>query len=218
MNGRLSGLQTDLLREFFRQETRFFLTGGAALAGFHLGHRTTEDLDLFASVDVLEDGERALREAARRIGGTLEAIRTAPDFRRRLVRRGDESVIVDLVFDRAPQGDEPKLSVGEIRVDPPREILANKLCALLSRSELRDLVDVLALARAGFSIEDALPLATLKDAGLSPAQLAFVLSEIAIGEDATIPGGFAPGELREFIADLRDRLARIAFPRPKAGS
>lgn len=212
MTGRLSRLQSDLLAEFFRLEKRFFLTGGAALAGFHLGHRTTQDLDLFATSDILDDGERALREAARSVGGTMEAIRTAPEFLRRLIRRGDESVIVDLVVDHAAQGEEPKLSFGAVRVDPPREILANKLCTLLSRSELRDLVDVLALVRAGYSVEEALPLAIRKDGGLTPAQLAWVLSEIEIGDDASIPGGVALHELREFIADLKDRLARAAFP------
>ena len=43
----LTALQSALLDAFFRHEQRMFLTGGAALAGFHLGHRTTEDLDLF---------------------------------------------------------------------------------------------------------------------------------------------------------------------------
>lgn len=43
----LTDLQRDLLREFFAREQRLFLTGGAALAGFYLHHRKTEDLDLF---------------------------------------------------------------------------------------------------------------------------------------------------------------------------
>lgn len=212
MIGRLSEIQEALLTEFFRLEPRFFLTGGAALAGFHLRHRETEDLDLFASDDVLDDGERALGEAVRRLGGTLESLRTSPDFRRRLVRRGHESVLVDLVRDRAPQGDEPKQRVGEIRLDPPGEILANKLGAVLSRGEIRDLVDVLALERAGFRVEDALPLASRKDGGLTPAQLAWVLSRMRIGDDASIPGGVGPAELRRYIAELTDRLTRAAYP------
>jgi hypothetical protein len=48
----LTQLQQDLLDAFFRREQRFFLTGGAALAGFFLGHRSTHDLDLFATTDV----------------------------------------------------------------------------------------------------------------------------------------------------------------------
>jgi hypothetical protein len=89
---KLSALQKDFLNAFFTREDRFFLTGGAALAGFHLGHRETDDLDLFT-----------------------------------------------------------------------QEILANKLCALLSRSEVRDLVDVRALELTGYRVEDALEAARLKD-------------------------------------------------------
>jgi hypothetical protein len=77
---------------------------------------------------------------------------------------------------------------GTVAVDPPDEILANKLCTLLSRAEIRDLVDVRALERAGYAVETSLDDAARKDAGLTPGQLAWVLSEIEIGEDAEPPG------------------------------
>ncbi len=34
----LTPLQRDVLRAFFGREHDFYLTGGAALAGYHLGH------------------------------------------------------------------------------------------------------------------------------------------------------------------------------------
>lgn len=209
---RLTPLQRELLDAFFQQESRFFLTGGAALVGYHLGHRETADLDLFTTADLLADGESTLQAATSAIGGSIENIQTAPDFRRRLVRRGDESVVVDLVRERAPQGEQSKMRFGAVRVDPPEEILANKLCTLLARAEIRDLVDVLALEKAGHRAEDALPLAMRKDGGLTPAQLAWVLSQITIGDDAGIPGSLSVVELRSFVADLIARLARLAFP------
>lgn len=210
---RLGALQRAVLEAFFQRESRFFLTGGAALAGFHLGHRTTEDLDLFTTEDALDAGESALRGLAADMGATIEGVVTAPDFRRRLLRRGGEGVIVDLVRDRAPQVRTEKLRMGDVRVDPPDEILANKLCALLSRCEPRDLVDVLFLERAGHRVEDALPLGNRKDGGLTPAQLAWVLSQIRVGDDARVPAGVTPAELRAFLVDLQSRLARLAFPR-----
>ena len=146
------------------------------------------------------------------IAASVENIQTSPDFRRRLVRRGGESVVVDLVHERAPQGEQPKMKFGSVRVDPPEEILANKLCTLLSRSEIRDLVDVLALERAGHRAEEALPLAMRKDAGLTPAQLAWVLSQISIGDDASIPGSLPVAEVRSFLTELVARLTRFAFP------
>jgi hypothetical protein len=94
----------------------------------------------------------------------------------------------------------------------PAEILANKLCALLSRAEIRDIVDVLALETYGLRIEDALDLAHRKDAGLSPAQLGWVLSQVEVGEDADVPGGFTPDDLRRALRDWQARLARLAFP------
>ena len=212
-SSRLTPLQRDILEAFFRRESRFFLTGGAALAGYYLGHRETADLDLFTTGDLLGDGETALRAAASEIGASIENIQTAPDFRRRLVRRGADGVVVDLVHERAPQGGEAKRQYGFVWVDPPGEILANKLCTLLSRAEPRDLVDVLALERGGLRVEEALPLAIRKDAGLTPGQLGWVLSQISIGDDAVIPGGATPSELRSFLSDLIVRLARLAFPR-----
>lgn len=48
---RLGPFQREVLEAFFRKEKRFFFTGGAALAGFRLGHRDTDDLDLFVTED-----------------------------------------------------------------------------------------------------------------------------------------------------------------------
>ncbi len=115
-------------------------------------------------------------------------------------------------LERAPQGQQPKMEFGSVRVDPPDEILANKLCTLISRAEIRDLVDVLALEKAGHRAEEALPLAMRKDGGLTPAQLAWVLSQIAIGDDARIPGSLSIAEVRAFVANLIARLTRLAFP------
>lgn len=210
---RLSRLQTDVLEAFFRRDSDFFLTGGAALAAFHLGHRETNDLDLFTTSDVLDRGVVTLAEAARELGASGEEIQTSPDLRRQLLRRGSESVIVDLIRERVPQIVTEKPSIGGIRVDPPQEILANKLCALLSRAELRDLVDLRALELSGFRPEDVLEGASLKDRGLTPAQLAWVLSQITIGDDARVPEGATVGELRAYLKDLIARFSAVGFPR-----
>jgi len=209
---RLSQLQGELLVAFFARESRFFLTGGAALAGFHLGHRATQDLDLFTSSEALEEGVSVVGDVARELGASIEATQTSPDFRRFLLRRGTDSVVIDLVRERVPQIAPEKLLINGIRVDPPEEILANKLCTLLSRSELRDLVDVRALENAGYRVEDALAGAALKDRGLTPAQLSWVLDQIRLGDDAVPPGGVSVDELRRYLGELTWRLARVAFP------
>lgn len=105
-----------------------------------------------------------------------------------------------------------KREIGGIRVDSPEEILANKLCALRSRSEVRDLVDVRELEKAGFNLEDALSVAQKKDTGLTAAQLAWVLNQIKFGDDLIPPSGVSVVELRDYVDGLIARLKRLAFP------
>lgn len=212
MSNRLSALQQDFLNAFFGRESRFFLTRGAALVGFHLGHRETHDLDLFTLEDALDAGSALAAEIARQWGASLESIQTYPDFRRLLLKRNDEAIVIDLVRERVAQIAPEKPIVNGIRVDPPEEILANKLCALLSRSEVRDLVDVRALEMSGYRIEDALPAAASKDTGLTPALLSWILSQIELGDDLIPPGGVSVKELQEYLAELIARLTRLAFP------
>ena len=209
---RLTRLQAEILEAFFRRESRFFLTGGGALVGYHLGHRETHDLDIFSLSPVMEDGVRALRSAATAVGASWQDVRTAPEFRRVLLTRGDESVIVDLVIEHAEQLRPEKPLHGVVRVDPAEEIFANKLCTLLGRSEIRDLVDVRALEGLGLSLTEALAGGQRKDGGLTPAQLAWVLSQITIGDAATLPGGVPPAELSDYLRGLIDRLVRLGHP------
>jgi hypothetical protein len=208
----LTRFQAEVLEAFFRQESRFFLTGGGALAGYHLGHRETHDLDLFSLSPVMEDGVRALRSAATKAGASWQDVRSAPEFRRVLLSRRDESVIVDLVIEHAEQLRMEKPLHGVVRVDPAEEIFANKLCTLLGRSEIRDLVDVHALEGLGLSLTEALAAGQRKDGGLTPAQLAWVLSQITITDAARLPGGVPPAELRDYLRGLIDRLVRLAHP------
>ena len=98
------------------------------------------------------------------------------------------------------------------RPDPPTEILVNKLNTIASRCEIRDLVDVMALERAGFSVDEALEGALAKDGGCTPATLAWVLSELEIGEQASLPGGVSVTEMRDYVDQLIRRLRRAAAP------
>nr|MBA2735145.1 nucleotidyl transferase AbiEii/AbiGii toxin family protein [Pyrinomonadaceae bacterium] len=208
----LNNLQKDFLREFFRRENRFFLSGGVALVGFYFGHRETHDLDLFTLENEIENGFRLTNEVAKELNASVESIQTSPDFRRLLVRRGAEAIVVDLVREYVFQISPEKPTINGIRIDSAEEILANKLCALLSRSEVRDLVDVRELEKAGFNLEDALAAAQRKDTGLTAAQLAWVLNQIKFGDDATPPGDVSVIELRDYLNNLIARLKRLAFP------
>ncbi|NOU33011.1 MAG: nucleotidyl transferase AbiEii/AbiGii toxin family protein [Polyangiaceae bacterium] len=214
VSSRLGAFQREVLEALFaRVDESVFLTGGAALAGFHLGHRATDDLDLFT----LDEGSFSrlryvVADAAAAIGADLQVRQDAPGFRRYAMVRGSDVLVVDTVLERAPQLVPQKPMVGSVRIDPPAEILANKLTALAGRMEERDIIDVMYLERAGYRVEDALPGALAKDGGATPATLAWLLSEVSIPEGAKLPAETPPAEARAFIADMIVRLRRCALP------
>jgi hypothetical protein len=211
-HSRLTALQRELLVAFFEREQRLFLTGGAALAGFYLGHRATEDLDLFTPPGPsLDEAARALADAAEPCGAEVRPGRLFEEFKRFHVLRGGETCIVDLVVDRAPMIEPEKTSFGSIRVDTLREIAANKVCTVLSRSEIKDMVDLFALVRQGIGVDGAVADALRKDAGAEPATLAWVLDQLSIGPQARLPGGVEPSEVLVFRDELVRKLRAMAF-------
>jgi hypothetical protein len=213
-SSKLTALQREVLDAFFQRERGFFLTGGAALAGFHLGHRATDDLDLFTlQHEAFERGRFVLADVASAVGCELAIRQDAPGFKRVVLARGDQGLVVDLVKDIGAQLHVDKLECDHILLDPPDEILANKLTALVGRAEERDLVDVMFLERAGYSIDAALPAALAKDGGCTPATLAWLLSEITIPDGVALPAGVSPAELRDYVSALIARLLALAAPK-----
>lgn len=103
-----------------------------------------------------------------------------------------------------------------IFVDTAHEVLVNKLCALLHRSELRDLIDIEALLDAGGDLDQGLTDAPAKDGGFSALTLGWSLQGWQVAEVARAAGleSRAP-ELEQFRDDL---LGRITGERPDASS
>jgi hypothetical protein len=208
---RLSRLQRDILQAFVEGGTDYFLTGGAVLSGWILQHRSTDDLDLFTERDaVIESADRLARYVADKTGSKIEVIQSSADFHRFLFTRGDESVRMDLARDRAPQI-YPKVMRDGIRTDSVEEIVVNKLCALVGRSEIRDLVDLMFLERAGYRVQDYLVPAERKDGGVTAATVAWVLSTLRIPDE--IPGDAPREEVVAFARDLERRMRDAARPR-----
>lgn len=111
-------------------------------------------------------------------GLEVSILRSGSTFTQLRVSDGTAVCMVDLVAEPVPSLEPPlQIPLGEtvIAVDTAHEILVNKLCALLGRSELRDLEDVRVLLESGGDLERALADAPLKDGGFSPLTLAWVL-------------------------------------------
>ena len=206
----LSPLQRRLITALAKRDRRFFLTGGGVLAGFVLGHRTTDDLDFFTSDGAaMAEADAIARALASDTGARIEALSTNPEHRRYLLRTDDEGVRIDFVFDRVAQL-YPKVDREGVLMDSTEEIFVNKICALVGRSEVRDLVDVMCLEATGLRVEDYLPAARTKDGGVSPATLAWVLSQLRI--PGTLPGAVTRDELSSYAASLEARMRHAARP------
>lgn len=100
-----------------------------------------------------------------------------------------------------------------IRLSAVEEIVANKICALLGRWEVRDLIDLLALEREGFRVENHLDDAAKKDGGVTAATLAWVLSSLQIPEK--LPEGFDQPTLEAFRSELERRMRAVAAAQAK---
>lgn len=182
MDSRLTGLQRRVLCAAADVDPRWTLTGGAALAGFHLGHRTTRDLDLFWNGRARLDGvDRIVIDRLRADGLDVQVAQRFDGFAELAVTDSADTLKVDLVGDpvaRVEPPTEANVDGVSILVDTAREIFTNKLCTLLSRTETRDLQDVRALLAAGLDLDDGLRNAPIKDGGFSVAVLAWVLQGV----------------------------------------
>jgi hypothetical protein len=215
---RLSSLQWSILERLAGLEPQWTLTGGGALAGFHLKHRTTRDLDLFwHKLDQLGPLPDEVRSRLVSSGFEVATLQTGTTFSKLRVSDGTETCIVDLVADPVDPVEAPiQLWIGtaSLAVDTPHEILVNKLGALLGRSELRDLEDVEALLASGGDLDKALADAPKKDGGFSPLTLAWVLKDFRPSALARI-AGIQPDhaeQLDRFKESLIQRILAFSAP------
>jgi hypothetical protein len=178
---RLSALQERVLDVLAGLEPPWTLFGAGALIGFHLGHRTSRDLDLaFRPLVALGEVPREVEARLRLAGFQVEHVQRALAFARLRVSDGADSIELDLVADPTPSIEAPLEPRPGVRVETARSLLAQKLCALLSRTELRDLEDIGALIDAGEDIERGFRDAAMIDGGFSPPTLAWLLQSFPI--------------------------------------
>jgi hypothetical protein len=197
---KLSAIQERVLVALSALRPRWTLTGGGALVGFYTKHRETQDLDLFFHHE-------------RELGSVV----VDATFAQLDVRSGAESVVIDLVADPIPITEPAQPFVvgsATIMVETPHQLLVNKLCALLSRSELRDLVDVRALVESGGDLIRALRDCPGQDAGFSPLTFAWGAQGLPLRRVAAAQGWRDEDieALERFRDDLVSRAISEAQP------
>lgn len=184
--------------------------GGAVLSGAYLGHRLSRDVDLVCHQ---QEGVRgllvSLPEIGREAGDAITIVRDAGTFVRATTGAGLE---IDVVYEGSPDLEAASLVEG-IAVESLADLRAAKLTCVLSRSEPRDLVDLLFLDRAGYPPERDLGLALQKDAGIDPAILAWLLGQFPVRPLPMMLAPLTEGELLRFRDELRERMRALAVPR-----
>lgn len=202
----------DLVRAIQAREPAH-LAGGIALSGAHLSHRLSADVDLF--VHDAQAHRRACRHLSDIVtakGGALSVVQDAGSFWRGRVTIGAITLEFDIIHESVPDIEAPPPPIDGIIVESLSDLRAAKLTCLLSRSEPRDLVDVLFLERAGFRPEDDLELALRKDAGMDPATLAWLLRDFPVQPLPRMLVPLTVDELRAYRDELRERFRKLALP------
>ena len=202
----------DVLR-FIREcqaRVRCSLAGGVALSGAYLGHRLSKDVDLFfrdrVSLRRLAD---VLSDAAGVVGGSIKIVQDAGTFLRAELQLPDQRIEVDLAVDSTPELAPPQ-AIDGVEVVSLEDLRASKLTCLLSRSEPRDLVDVLFLERAGFPADADLGLALKKNAGVDPAVMGWLLDQFPVAPLPVMLSPLSSTELKLYRDVLAERLRRLA--------
>jgi len=188
------------------------LAGGMVLSGAWLAHRLSRDMDVFFAE---RDAVRAALERARSVasarGLEFRVVRDSGTFVRCELATGDPPLELDLVHEPLPDlGGGAVVEGVAVRSEP--DLRASKVACLLSRSEPRDLVDLLFLERAGFPPEADLPGAAQKDAGIDPGVLAWLLSQFPTVPLPAMLEPLSPAELERYRDALAERFRRLAVP------
>jgi len=178
----LSPLQSSFLQAFFQITDAYYLTGGTALSAYYLHHRYSEDLDFFTQDDgAFQAADAITIKACRELKIAFTPVRITSYFKHFRVGTPEDPLTLHFSRDYAPSI-KPATRFGNLLVDSIEDITANKICAALGRTEIKDVLDLYFLDLAGYTVPKYFELAQQKDAGLSLAVLAYALSQFELHE------------------------------------
>jgi len=201
----LTPLQRRVLDAVFAEEAfarAFYLTGGTALAAFHLFHRYSDDLDFFTNEPETAFLWPMLQRLKAPLGFVVES--RTPQFIR---LQAGEGLRVDVVHDVPFRVGIP-VRHGTWQVDSLENIIVNKVTAIQGRLDAKDYVDLyLLLKDQPKAILRWLEEAKRKDASIEP----FLWSRV-IGDVETLrvlPRMIVPLQLPELVAFYRTLRRQI---------
>lgn len=140
-------LQDKFLEWWVDRHLPFYLTGGTALGRFYLNHRFSEDLDFFVNADPGYSGyiSTLKSEIGRHFQVNNQDSLFTEDFTRFFIFESDVSLKIELVNDESYYPGSPLVYRFGF-IDSPLSILSNKLTAVVSRDEPKDVFDIIYLS------------------------------------------------------------------------
>lgn len=198
--------QDDVLQIIARRETGFYLTGGTAASRGYLNHRYSDDLDFFVNDDPNFSlwADRVIQGLRSSGDWQLEILSRYDRFVRLNLTRPEIALKLELINDVPSHAGEVTNHPTLGKLDSAENILANKLTALITREEPKDLADVWGFCcQMNLSITQAITGAQGKAAGIFPADLSRVLLS-ATKADYDVIRWIKPPRVDDFIHDLHD--------------
>lgn len=190
---KLYPFQDEVLKAIQSLNVDFYLSGGTALSRCFLGHRYSDDLDLFMN------NHRDFKQQCEIIVNFLKKTSfecrvstTTDSFLRMFINREQLVLKIDCIND-VPfhYGDFEKCDFFEF-VDNWRNILSNKICAL-SRMEPKDYGDILFIAKKySFNWQDIIKEASQKDLWVEPIEVSRMINSFPVKLMTTIKWATQP--------------------------
>jgi len=143
---KLYKVQDHVIQALKEELKGFYLTGGTALGRFYLDHRYSEDLDFFTNADT--DFASKVNRIYRKLKTDFtvdEGPSLITDSYARIYLKGNDNLKIDLV-NNVPERWGPLNDFEGTWIDNPANILSNKLGALMSRDEPKDVFDIVSIA------------------------------------------------------------------------
>jgi predicted nucleotidyltransferase component of viral defense system len=139
---RLYALQDEILDLIFFDDTEFYLTGGTCLNRFYFEKRYSDDLDFFTNFsNSFAFSVRKAVDGITQAGIPVTRLVDEKDFIRINTTKDDIHLQVDFINDRVERFGEI-LVKNRYKLDNPLNILSNKITAVISRDNPKDIFDI----------------------------------------------------------------------------
>ncbi|MGA1825601.1 MAG: nucleotidyl transferase AbiEii/AbiGii toxin family protein [bacterium] len=138
----LYDIQDTVLHIIFEKASEFYLTGGTCISRFYYAKRYSDDLDLFTNFS--NTFSFSIKEILQRLKNNKlpYSIQTeTKDFLRIIVKEKSQPLQIDFINDRVKRFGELRVK-DTINLDNMQNILSNKITAVISRDNPKDIFDI----------------------------------------------------------------------------